>query len=314
MADQEALKRDGVVPDEMAKEIRDGFRYFVEYLNTEIGEGSPEEQHVKDELGARVQREILPLVLLTKTAERCYSKPRGYAGDFMTIEWIYQEQPDGAGRLGRLLDQCFFDSPAAQAVQNRRGILVAAILDAIERSLPEPAQVTTMASGPAEEVFDVFDRLDDPTKLKCTLIDIDLQALAFLDDRIRKKGLNRQMNLVSGNLVYLATGRQKLDVGPQDLIYSIGLIDYFNDKYVIKLMNYAHALLRPGGKLILGNFHPRNTTRAFMDYVLDWKLIHRTEEDMDRLFAASDFNKPCTRVEFEQGGVNLFAECTRDAS
>jgi N-methylhydantoinase B/oxoprolinase/acetone carboxylase alpha subunit len=38
---------------------------------------------------------------------------------------------------------------------------------------------------------------------------------------------------------------------PQDLVYSVGLIDYFNDPFVLKLMNYAHALLRPGGRLIL---------------------------------------------------------------
>ena len=39
------------------------------------------------------------------------------------------------------------------------------------------------------------------------------------------------MDLLNGNLVYLATDRQKFELPPQDLIYSIGLIDYFNDKF-----------------------------------------------------------------------------------
>lgn len=49
-----------------------------------------------------------------------------------------------------------------------------------------------------------------------------------------------------------------------------------------------------------------------MDYVLDWNLIHRTEEDMNRLFSGSAFRKPCSRIHFEEGGINLFAECDRN--
>ena len=44
-----------------------------------------------------------------------------------------------------------------------------------------------------------------------------------------------------------------------------------------------------------------------MDHVLDWKLIHRTEEDLNRLFAASAFGAPCARIEAEAEGINLFA-------
>ena len=116
----------------------------------------------------------------------------------------------------------------------------------------------------------------------------------------------------NGNLVYLAMGRQKLELPPQDLVYSIGLIDYFNDKFVAKLMDYGHRLLKPGGRLILGNFHPDNPTKALMDHVLEWRLIHRTEEDMDRLYEASAFQRPCSNVYYEEERVNLFAECVKE--
>jgi hypothetical protein len=119
------------------------------------------------------------------------------------------------------------------------------------------------------------------------------------------------MKLLSGNLVYLALGREKIDIEPQDLIYSIGLIDYFNDAFVIKFLNYLHGLLKPSGKIILGNFHPNNSSRAYMDHVLEWELIHRTEDDMNRLFSSSDFNSPCTNIQFEEEGINLFAECIK---
>ena len=106
-------------------------------------------------------------------------------------------------------------------------------------------------------------------------------------------------------------GRHRLELPPQDLVYSVGLIDYFNDRFVLKLINYAHSLLHPGGRLILGNFHPANSSRAIMEYVLEWNLIHRTEDDMHNLFAASAFGRPCTRIRFEPLGVNMFAECVK---
>jgi hypothetical protein len=101
-------------------------------------------------------------------------------------------------------------------------------------------------------------------------------------------------------------------VTDQDLIYSIGLIDYFDDQIVIKLLNLVYSMLRSGGRAILGNFHPSNPMKAMMDYVLDWKLNHRTEEDMNRLYRQSAFGKPCTRVLFEEQRINLFAECVKN--
>jgi extracellular factor (EF) 3-hydroxypalmitic acid methyl ester biosynthesis protein len=70
--------------------------------------------------------------------------------------------------------------------------------------------------------------------------------------------------------------------------------------------------LAPGARVILGTFHPANPAKEFMDYVLEWNLIHRTEEDMNRLFMSSPFSRACTKMQFEGEGVNLFAECVKD--
>lgn len=311
-ADQEAIKNHGRVPEEISETIQGCFREFCILINDHIGTRSPEPEHIKEEIGKRIKLEMLPYVLQAHSAERMYSKPRGYAGDYLTIHEIYENKPSGTGRIGPLLDRCFLNEPAARAVRNRRKLLTAEILKVIGDRAPDSrARITSVACGPAAEVFDTFETLDDPAALFATLVDIDLQALAFVDARCESAGLKRSMKLLSGNLVYLALGREKLDIEPQDLIYSIGLIDYFNDEFVVKLINYLHGLLKPGGKIILGNFHPDNSSRAYMDHVMEWELVHRTEQDMNRLFSSSDFNSPCTRVQFEEQGINLFAECVR---
>ena len=284
-----------------------GLRGLVASLNADLGPDSSLDDVGRRSLGRWVQGELLPFLHASRLGERMYAKPRGYAGDFLTIAQIYEDVGVGTGRLGPLIDRCLLDLPAAQAVRNRRGLL----LEEIEAQLAaRPAgvtRVTSLASGPAAELFDAFAALDDPTRLQATCIDIDDEALTYVAVERSARGLDAQMRLEQGNLVYLATGRTTLDLPPQDLIYSIGLIDYFSDAFVVKLLNAIHGLLAPGGQVILGNFHPRNPTRALMDHVLDWKLIHRDEADMDRLFAASAFGGPCARVRDAGEGVNLYA-------
>ena len=310
--DQAALKADGVVPAQLREQVKTSFRGFSQMLSTRLSpeNGLPDE--VLSDIARRLQQEMLPYLLLTHTAERFYAKPRGYAGDFYSIEQIYNREALGTSRIGNLLDECFLDEPAAVAVRNRRALLA----DEIQKTLREknrPIRIMSLASGPAREIFDVFESIEDPTKIQATLIDIDLQALAFVEDQLKNKPYRRQIELVNGNLVYLATGRQKLDVLPQDLIYSIGLIDYFNDTWVKTLLNFIYQRLAPAGKTILGNFHPGNGTRGLMDFVLDWRLIHRDENQMNELFRASDFQAPCSEIRFEAEGINLFAMGVRPA-
>lgn len=310
-ADRLALKNGDGVPETVAATVRAEFKELLVNFNRIAGDGAPMNRRVCDEIGFRVQRELLPYVLLTRWAERAYAKPRGYAGDWLTIDWLYKNDPAGTGRIGPILDGCALDEPAARAVRNRLALMVDELVAAMGRSPSEPVRATSLACGPAEEVFSVFREIENPARLTVTLVDMDLQALAHVSDRRDKVGLKKQMPIVCENLVYVALGRAKIAVEPQDLIYSIGLVDYFEDGLVIKLLNAIYDMLKDGGRVILGNFHPRNTTKAFMDYVLDWRLIHRTEADMDRLFSASRFGRNSTRFRYEEEQINLFAECVR---
>lgn len=306
-ADRLAIRNDDLVPDATAAKIQEQFQGFCGWLNEQIGDDSVLAPEMRQELGARVQQEILPYMLMSKNGERWYAKPRGYAGDFLSIEWMYQDRAEGTGRLGPVLDRCFLDVPAAQAVRNRRGLLVDEIRKTMEETQEGPTRILSMACGPAREIFDTYATLPDPSQLKATCLDIDLQALAFVADLRDRRKLKSHIRLENANLVYLATGRQKLELPSLDLAYSIGLIDYFADDFVVKMLNFVHDHLRPGGRVILGNFHPRNQTKAFMDHVLEWKLIHRDEADMNRLFEASKFGRPCEELRYENEGINLFA-------
>ena len=297
------------ITEESAQRAREVF----EDCMGQVGQAIAEEANVSDEtreiIGERLFEEFLPYLSLTETAQRFFTKPRGYAGDFYTIEMIYNNEVGGHNDFGVLVDNLFRNMPPAKAVRNRRELLADEIHECVRTN--SGANVMSIACGPARELIDVYEQLDDPSLLKSTLVDLDEQAIDYVGDQVAGSAYEKHMAFHQQNIVYLATGRRQIDIEPQDLIYSIGLIDYFTDRHVVRLMDYAYDQLKPGGKVILGNFHTTNLHKPSMDYILDWKLIHRNEEDMNRLFRQSKFNKPCTEIKFEAEGINMFATCTK---
>ncbi len=310
--DRETLRNRGQMPPEPLAEAERSFADLLEAMHARLGDGSPEPKAVRDDLGAKVQRELLPYLLLSESAERFYAKPRGYAGDFHSIDLVYRDQPSGVGRIGPAVDRCFLNSSVCQIIRRRRQLLWEAIAERIQSNRGALTRIVSLACGPAAEVFDAYSQLQNPTQVQTTLVEIDAQALTALGERRQKLGLQEQIQLVPGNLVYLALGRQKLDVQDQDLIYSGGLIGSLDDKTVVRLLDYIHQLLRPGGKVLLGSFDPRDPAKPFLDYVLDWRFVHRGEDDLNRLFFDSAFARPCTAIHSDPPGLHLLAECVKE--
>ena len=258
-----------------------------------------------------VQRELLPYILLGRASERAYTKPRGYGGDYGTIDLIYRREPRGAGRLGAAIDAMFLAMPAADAVRNRRRLVSGQIRETLKAFPHRAVQVMSIGSGPAQEVLDLFEDADARERLRVTLLDIDAEALAHVRSCIDREHFRVAIALLEENVVRLALRRRAVDLAPQDLVYSIGLMDYLSDGLVVRVLDLVYSWLAPGGRALVGNFHPRNPNRGVLDHLFGWPLIHRSEADMDRLFMRSAFAQPCTRIVFEPEGINLFAECIK---
>lgn len=269
--------------------LRTRFDTVCRALNLTLGPSSRFDSHTRATIRACVRRALHPTVLETRVGRRMLEKPRGYAGDYLTIAWMYENRAGGSTPAGQRLDRLFLDRPSAKAVRNRRLLLAEFLAEAAG------GPITSLACGPGRELEDAG------VGEHVTAVDLDADALGWVQDRVPG------VRTVRANLAHLATERTTLELGPQRLIYSIGLVDYFPDQLVVGLLDWVHGQLEPGGRVVLGNFHPRNPDRGFMDHVLDWALFHRSAEDMDRLFQASRFGRRCDEIVYEREGVNLFA-------
>ncbi|AII48200.1 hypothetical protein KR52_03385 [Synechococcus sp. KORDI-52] len=62
-------------------------------------------------------------------------------------------------------------------------------------------------------------------------------------ERLERAGLASVVRLERSNRPHLCIGRQKFELEPQHLIYSIGLIDYFDDRIVTRLQTWMRGCL-----------------------------------------------------------------------
>ena len=93
-----------------------------------------------------------------------------------------------------------------------------------------------------------------------------------------------------------------LELGKQDFIYCIGLFDYLHKHIASRLLGGLYAALEPGGELLVGN--AAWPTEAFFapEFVLDWKLLYRSRQDMAAL-AATLPAEAQSEVVLEPGGA-----------
>lgn len=291
------------------KELCDTIKYELTQGLKEV-----EDPSKRDGVGSYVFRETFPYFMLSRMIDRSFSKPRGYAGDYYTIELIQLNQPQGDRRLGPLIDREYLLSPPCLAVRNRRWLM----RDCLQQFYNARGKsddlylVTSLASGAGREVFDFLGQLPSASSVFASLLDIDIEALTYSSHLANEAGLQNQVLFAKENVLLLAMGRGKTRLPPQDIIYTMGLADYLKDDVLIRLLNWMFDGLKPGGVAAVGNFGDENPDKDFMDHILDWRLYHRSPEDMKRLFAASRFGKRPVDVRCEAAGINLLAICQKD--
>ncbi len=283
---------------------------FSKFMTGSIGGASPESFAVRDELGARIQRELHPYFAKAQTVERLSKKPRGLACDVEALNMILGNAPGGTDQIGLQLDAAFLDLPALRAIRQRKEAVTAQIVS-YARESGRPLQVAGIGGGAAEPLFGAVQALSGGNGLRGTIVDFDPHGLSAVTARGAAAGLNGQLRVLKTSIVYLASSHQEFDMPEQDLIYSLTVADFLDDRLLLRLLNDVYVKLRTGGEFLLSSFHPNNPDRAFLDHVVNWKVFHRTEKELSAVFNRSRFNKCKLQFFFEPEGIIFLAACRK---
>jgi len=228
-----------------------------------------------------------------------YHKPLGYAGDFQIIEKIYNYHTSSNPHLAKW-DQFFHTQKAPQAVRNRLSFFLDQLWKT-KAETPSTSHILNLASGPGRDMYEAI-KVIGTSKLEIDCVDQDAQAINYA------KGLCRDF-LAHIRFTHKNVFRF-IPTKTYHLIWSAGLFDYFNDNVFKRTLERFHALLKPNGKMVIGNFTVDNPSRGYME-LFKWNLFHRSKKHLYRLAQECGFTENQIRIEQEPEGVNLFLVVTK---
>lgn len=225
---------------------------------------------------------LLPLLHQDLFTQRAFTKPRGYPGDAVMLDYVYAAEDPGwlddpaFTPLGAAVNRGLNQHPTVRAVRDRKH-MVSRYIDHIAESTPQ-AHVFSVAAGHAREAGGSL-ALQERRLGRFLALDHDPVSLEVIQQDLGPLGAQT----VCASVVDLVRGG--LDLGDFDLIYSMGLFDYLRQGFAERLTAALFARLKPGGRLLIANFQPEAEGAGYMEAFMDWWLIHRSAEDLLALSA-----------------------------
>lgn len=260
---------------------------------------------------AFARREIHPLMLCSPLMHRAYTKPLGYAGDYEMVNMILRNRWEGNNTYAKVVNAVLLRKDTAQAHRNRIQKLAELLATEARRVKDEGRtfRVLNVGCGPASEMqlFVEDSVLSEHSDLE--LLDFNEPTLEFaksqLSEAIRSHNRGTKLtytHLSVHQLLKQAANRNIANQPKYDLVYCAGLFDYLSDRICGRLLKLFHAWAMPGGSIVSTNVHPRESAKAFMEHLQEWKLILRDEQQMLELAPGIGFQEVFT----EATGANVF--------
>ncbi len=270
----------------------DEFADWINGLGDEIRNGKVSENDVLK------LREAFGEVLSIITVQGfILNKPHGYPGDYEIIEKIYLEHTSNDPRFTKW-DRHVQDQLAAVAVRNRKTYFHQ-LLRNMEAFYKKKGtlEVLNIASGPCRDLMEYLSQKNDG-RIMFDNVEFDPLAISYAKN-LCKEYLDR-INFLETNAFDFSTSKK------YRLIWSAGLFDYLNDKKFIYLLNRILPLAADGAEIIIGNFSDYNPTKDYMEIFGDWRLTHRSKDDLISLAKKCGFDPKDIKIGKEPGGVNFF--------
>lgn len=258
---------------------------------------------------AYFRKHLHSLFLLSPFNNRAFTKPLAYAGDYEMMNMIYRDMDEGTSFFAKLMNRHILTKTAPNAVRGRAKYVTDKITQLLADKFKNnnSVSITNIACGPAKEIQDLFRTNSEIDKCKFTFVDADERPLLYsqqvLTELKRKHNRQTEMKFVHKAIDQIIKDRDwKNKIKKQDVVYSIGLLDYLSPIMARRMISSLYELLDDNGILMIGNINNSNDTRNFMEYVGEWYIIHRNDQE---LLALSNKLNPINEKKLERDQTNV---------
>lgn len=227
--------------------------------------------------------------------------PRGYPGDFETIEMLLRGsvcEPVGGDPIGFALDRFLLGTSLAN--QHRFKVLEQARLVSRLVSRRAGARILSIACGGSQDMECVAESLRDGDA-HVVLNDIDSDAIAASRARLAKFAI--PVTVIQGDAFRCIRAFDR--EGPYDVVLAGGLFDYLSDKAAVLLLKRLRRLCRQDGLLFFTNIGPENPYRIWLTAIAKWPLQARTARQLQALCLQSGADAAAISVKPDPTGISL---------
>lgn len=270
--------------------------------------------------GDFVKRQLHPLMMCSPFANRTYTKPLGYAGDYEMVNMILREPLEGKSFYAKAVNGWFVQQWPAEAHRNRITYLTERLCEEALRGerRKRPIRVLNLGCGPAHEILQFMTESDLCKHIEFILWDFNDETVErtsrTLEECRRKNHRTASIQVVKKSVHQVLKDGSR--TGPAmkqtqyDYIYCAGLFDYLTDKTCKQIMSIFYDWLAPGGLLAITNVVDCKPFRNMLEFLLDWHLIYRNTAQ-GRTLLPSAANPDDCRILRDSTEVNLMVEARK---
>lgn len=239
--------------------------------------------------------------------KRLQDWPRGYPGDFETVEYLIDAKNKAApNSIAYLLEEYGMVSPAAQQHRNKLAYQTHLIAKYFRSNQikNKKLRVLSIGCGSCPDIRQAENYID-AEQCEFVLIDSDQDALDLA--ALKFSGLDQRSEFICANIL-----RQLKPLAERenfDLILTGGLFDYFGEKAIVKILSqlYTHCL-QSDGMIFFTNISPRNIDRLWIEYLCNWNLIARSEDELKDYCLQIGIDENQVKISKDQTGLTYFIE------
>ncbi len=252
-------------------------------------------------------------VFKSKMGERVFKKLRGYPGDYISLESIYNNQPISVG-IGIYYDRYLLNNPLAITVRMRKEKMKEALITFLKETNLPSINILNIACGSCREINELFNNpeiMGLKKNISFTFVDFDKEAIEFSKNRLRPPK-NTRLEFLNEDIVNLIKNEKYRErLSKQHLIYSMGLADYMPNRLLKAFIAFTFSLLHPGGRLIITHKDREKYKPIPHDWFINWVFEPRNVKDLTRLIEDSGISNYSLDMAWEDSNKIFFLTITK---
>lgn len=264
---------------------------------------SDAEKYMEDQDIKRLFLLVREIVGRSPFINRMQTWPRGYQGDFETMEYIMRAE--NMARIETMAHICEAHALTLPPVQKHRNMILeqARLIRQVCVERERGVRILSVGCGSCPDL-QIAQRTLTDREPDIYLMDMDGYALTLAKQML--PDIYDRLTFIKGPIVKQLS---KVLNSPFDLILARGIFNYLDDEASLMVLHMLWERgLKPGGKIFFSNIDRNDPYRTWSSWFVNWSLNERSDEEIRALCRKANIGMRNISIRREGTGLAHFVE------